>query len=644
MDVVLFAATTSLTAYLPRRFIFAGGAKPSVGQRFVVAVSLWLSLALFSLSLLELVPGSWMLWIKVQPDDETSSADATLGDHHRTIAGLYRWILWSTAVLCTTLIPCATGTQLILARNTREMDPLDEDDHKKRSFTSNIELHWSVRFLCKLVSLAFILLWKALCCVMAPIGRALRSCSIGRKYKMQLPVVNVRGERLLIGCYSRMNPIVRFLRDPAFRRSIVVGSIGGTALTWGLLFFVGPFVIEPSNNHSTLPLLRAVSWLCAVGIFLSALLNGFGSISLPYSCLAGLFLAPVPPEAIANAEIQLEKTKATLKVRIKEMESGVATLPSGGPQSHRTIWRKVQLNFSDIGDEVSRRRMKLITDIEFMETLIDEMSEDVEEMRYSQALSAQSRTAAGRVRSWVGVFFSVVLLNRLLSAISSVCNQYTSGIALYRNVGVDPVTQILLLLSGHHVVDKVDLHTLSQFISLLITAFLSFSQVRTFLRTAATVQRRVTNFYRRCYCKPRCSRAATCQRPLTSTYAESGKQSLTSENSEGDYDWFFAQLVSALMCCYCLACIVLTKMMLPFEFRSSFSRALCVGAEDNSLFTIRTYAVDVAFSAAAVVSGAILAMLFGIMRSNARRYGAGNNASATETRLSSYIIPQKTEP
>lgn len=638
MDVLLLAATASLTTYLPRHFIHSESTLSSAGQRLFVTLSLGLSLTLFSLSLIELVPGSWLLWLREVPNEASGSGSASNHHHHHhggnywTIAGAYRVILWTMAVLCTVLIPSAAGTQIFLARTTTGVDHKDHDEQKKRAFTVNKKRHWSVRIPDK----CFSVLLKAAYFVLATIFRRIRSCCSQRKEKAQLPTLSTeRGDekRSFLGCSASRSLLFRFPRDPAFRRSAILGSFSGTALACSVLMCISPIVVEPSSNFSTRLLLRLVSWLCAVGILLSTVLNGFGSISLPYSCLAGLFLEPIPPDSVANAEIELEKAKATLEWKRKELESGRIPLPLGSSQSKKSIWRKVRSDFSDLGDEVNQRKKIMLTEIEFLETLIDEMSEDVEEMRHSQTISAKARSSAGRIRSWIGVAFSVLLLVRLFWAMSNVWNQYTLGVTLHRTSGVDPVTRILVWLSGHHVVNEGDLHTLSQFISLLLTAFLSFSQVRTFLQTARTVQRRLSNFYRRCYCKPRCRSSKADASPSSASGLSNSKHA-----------WFFSLLVSALMCCYCLACIVLTKMMLPFEYRSSFSNALNVSAEENALFTIRSFAVDVAFSATAVLSGAVLAMILGIMRSNARRYGAIDNASLIKKSPSMLVTPTLAEP
>lgn len=75
-------------------------------------------------------------------------------------------------------------------------------------------------------------------------------------------------------------------------------------------------------------------------------------------------------------------------------------------------------------------------------------------------------------------------------------------------------------------------------------------------------------------------------------------------------------LLAALIGSYFLACIILTKGMVPWQYRSSFSGAL--GGFDA--FVIQSDLINVLFAFSALVSAAVLAMLFGIQKQNAMRH------------------------
>ena len=89
-------------------------------------------------------------------------------------------------------------------------------------------------------------------------------------------------------------------------------------------------------------------------------------------------------------------------------------------------------------------------------------------------------------------------------------------------------------------------------------------------------------------------------------------------------EFIFSHLVASLMCCYSLACVVLTKIMLPFQYRTGFSAALGVVEQHGTgeLFWIKTLTANALFSLTALLSTLILAVLFGIMRANAHRYAS----------------------
>ena len=89
-------------------------------------------------------------------------------------------------------------------------------------------------------------------------------------------------------------------------------------------------------------------------------------------------------------------------------------------------------------------------------------------------------------------------------------------------------------------------------------------------------------------------------------------------------EFLFTHLVASLLCCYSLACVVLTKIMLPFQYRTGFSAALGVVEQHGTgeLFWIKTLTANALFSLTALVSTFILAVLLGIMRANARRYAS----------------------
>ena len=699
----------------------------------VFTVSLGLSFLLFTFNLLELFPQSWLMWI----DTSTGHSDhgsSVVSTAVLTITDLYRVILWMITIHCMIVIPSGMGTSIMMMlmlrrqhdsndhhssssdisrNNENHHENVNADDRKKRNVPKRAFVgrrHWTVRVfyyaLKTTTSVAASTVWYY---VLSPFYRMVQ-------YYMIIPV---RHKFTWCERYSFLPTttssqtgrratnhsfLVRCCcYDPVLRKCVLYGSLVGTCALALLVRSIYPLVIEPQpeqdGSNSSL-LLYSIKCLCAVGIIISTILNGFGSISLPYTCIAGLFVEPIPYEIIRKAEMELEQIKVNLNNKIQDFltlsdETAGTTIPLGSVRSMSsnhtasplksslTFWinpmRKRSRNFSEItNDAALQHRQKITTlssEIEFLETLMDDMTNNVEEMRFTQSMSYDARTTLGKARSYMGIFFSVLLLSRLLAAWSNVGSEYlttANGIlsSLWRpqptaatsttGTNIDLVTRIVLWLSGHQMATTDSLHTISQCISLFVTAVLSISQIRVFLRTIATLQRRINNFYRKCYCQPLrfgCSNginrmhhhhhrhgkmklsstftdvtiASYMSRPPNqspqhyhdSSVVEHRHQSSDATTPTLEYNvWFLSHPISFLLCCYCLACIVLTKMMLPVEFRTNFFNALVVLTNhepQSHLFVIRTYTTDVLYSITALISGTVLAITLSFMRSNVRR-------------------------
>jgi hypothetical protein len=87
------------------------------------------------------------------------------------------------------------------------------------------------------------------------------------------------------------------LEAGANKRNLILGCTFGL-LAVAPITSLAPLVIESHPTTATV-LSTAVSWIYALGIIVSAILNGFGSVSMPHNCLAGLYLEPIHPDAIA---------------------------------------------------------------------------------------------------------------------------------------------------------------------------------------------------------------------------------------------------------------------------------------------------------------------------------------------------------
>jgi hypothetical protein len=588
MDVSLFAASASLAVYLPQYISYTSPSQDS-RELYPVKIALCLSLCLFSLSVLEATPSTWLLILTKETPTNASNQDAFL-----SITNAYRFLLWNLSLFVLIVFPCFVGTQIvgrILFRIRAASATVDPDEQKKRTFDAQQKNAWWAKVGYKLLLVIF----EAIRFVVAYPCRSLL-----RRVSEPVLVMTQNDARK---CRTT-NRISLFVGSSLYRQSLIFGSILGISATLTTLSLIAPLVFHTTQDTSALS--ETVSWMCAVGILLSALLNGFGSVSMPHACLAGLYLEPVHPDAIATAEIELQKTKTSLEDGITQRGTAGIHVPSGQGAGTGTWTRSAARSpsFSELGNNLSKRRKGLQAEVEFLETLVSEMTEEIAEMRYSQAMASSARTTVGRIRSWVGVIFSVVLLLRLFSVAISIWTLPGNSSSIEtRPARGDPVTTALLWLMGKNLVTPQDYTACSQVNSLVLTAFLSFSQVRTFLRMVTAVNQRLDHLFQTCHCK-------------------SGKKADTLPEEQLPFTKkLHAYVLGSLMGCYFLACLVLTKMMLPVEYRAEFSAAL----GGKGVFQIRTYTVNAAFALSAIVSTVTLGMLLGIQRQNTHRYTSKTN-------------------
>jgi hypothetical protein len=564
MDLALASLVTGLATVLNRRLPFSAS---NSNKSF--RLSLVLSFSLFGLGVLDATPTSWNLVLGTIEPPATALPIVTL-----TTA--YRCVLWAIAALVVVVGPCAIGSHVAyrLCSSSTSFCPTGA---RRRQY------HWALRA-------AYFLTVKLPVHILISSVQCLRSWR--GKRRNQLRVRDYLSLPMQISREAPANKVHWLIGIPCRYWRQVWGSAVAFFFMFIFLQVVGPMVIPRGANQETL-LAQVISKLTAVGVVVSALLNGYGSVSFPYFCLAGLWLEPVHPDAVVMAKRQLLDARALLAKRQMEMQSN--EISTGAPVSlSRTMsWSSKKSSFSDLGEAVLQRRKNLLVEVEFLQTLSDELAQEASEMRHSGRMAQAARTPVGRLRSFIGVVFSVVLLVRLCAAAISVwtAQQHSSGPRGH----ADPVTVALMWVMGG---DSHEYYNaLSQCTSLALTAILSFSQVRSFLYTLSAINRLSNSWYRKCYCHV--------------------KYSFDTPNVVGSRgNAVLSNVVASLLTSYCLACSVLTKNLIPVEYRSSFSNAL--GGAD--IFHVRLHAVNTVFLSATVVSATVLGIILGIQRQNTYRY------------------------
>jgi Abscisic acid G-protein coupled receptor/The Golgi pH Regulator (GPHR) Family N-terminal len=644
MDAALLTATASLSIYLPRWVL----GYPSGMEQISMTTAFGLSLGLLSLSILEAAPSRWLLFLSHYQSAPDSMNEVITSSNFLTISRMYYYALWTLSIVILFIFPSLAGASLadsfrdIFCRNQSDGSHDDGDDKRrkkngawKRFWTSS---PWWIRFTCGLAAIVV----KNMC----QLVKRLCLADFGTRHRSSLQPIPSNIDLNWTRSSSDDDQDVRrvesggvepqastsssWMSKPtshSHRLWMIVGGLIGVITVLVVVGSIGPMVVH-TNGMSILSIL--VSWLCAVGLLISSLLNGFGSVSMPYTCLAGLYLTPVRPEVIMKLEGELQSVREAMARKRTELRDLTVTIRSGGnvtnvgsttssslssgASSSSAAVSSSRWTFGSIGGEVGNRRQVLQTELEFLHTLCQDMMADIEELRYSQSISSAARTSMGKLRSYVGLVFSIILLARLGSAAINIWQSYSTMMLLETShyqqkvASGDVVTKAIVWLSGHDLVSQKDLTMLSQVVSLGLTALLTFSQARTFFRAMAAVNRRLTRFYQNCSCGTSGHNASLLLTKDSSRLGISG----------GLMSGLFSQLLAGATGSYFLSCIVLMKMMLPAAFCQDFANAM--GGTD--VFSIHSYIVNIVFACSAGVSLSILGMLFGIQRQNTLRHTA----------------------
>jgi hypothetical protein len=613
MDIGLFSAAGSVSLYMPH-YLFPG---TSTIEQSSVAIALGLSLSLMSLSLLEAMPDTWM--IILSHDNPNVSWD--LSDHPFTLSRVYRILLWTLCVFLIVALPCMAGVSTALGINS-----VLEHSSKQRLTTIWLKFPWWFRFIASILKMVVTRTLYLLTCLLT-VRRPARPSETG--LPMSQNDSNSNGSGSIASSYDQL---------ARYRNAILLGCIGGVTSMLVVVSSIGPVIIGINSDNSSLSM--AVSWLSAIGLLISSLLNGFGSVSLPFSCLAGLFLEPIRPEAIAKADAELASVKLALEHKRKEVadlttqlenrsNNRAGIMPRTPPSNRDSFSTKLKsrlmpqrsTSFSQnkpsddaVAQEIIQRKLILQTEADFLQELAKDIYADISEMKYSQEMAYVARTPIGRIRSYLGIVFSVILLIRLCSAGVSIWLANTPRLP-HKGPRGDIVTTALIKLTGNPIINvsQDDFTMISQIVSLSLTAILGFSQVRTFLQTIRAVNRRIN----RVFC-------TTPRKTEDDVFDSTGSISLedsTSSFSGGVY----SHGISFLMGTYFLSCIVVTKMMIPETWSTGFSAAL--GGMD--LFTIHSSVVNSVYACSAVVSAMVLGLIFGIQRQNTIRNSSPSLASSS---------------
>jgi hypothetical protein len=611
LDLVVFGAAVAATKYNSDRHPFlssspaaqqstmptnahtsrTNGDGPSPRSRYIFQSTLLMSLLLFSLSMLEAAPAAWLA-VVTMADDDIVRHDHGASSSYKiacTFVTWYRVLLFLLSISLLVVHPIS----LCVAVGSSLLDVVDGMPFVSRLASNNSRATISTPSL--------------------PPPSPTRNRHAHR-----------RGHRarLLLVCWNILWIGVRFVLVTFFWRLILRriiramipyqitrrgGGGGGrsrSCTTTGIIalvaaavvaveFYMSPSLPWPS---SYLSLATMVSALCAIGMMVASVLNGFGCASLPHANLVGMLLEPTPQALIAKVEEDLDYA-------IKSLEEKRWLLADATQQHLSCPTSLSPSSFTSslaLTAENQKARKQLREEVIFLTNLVGDMEDDVCEMKSSSMMALEARTAVGRIRGFFGVIFSIVLVVRILFAAASFLpssvddGDHRDGDSSRR----DPLTSLLLLLVGRHYIASAQQYDMfRQMTSIVLAGALTISQVKSFCRVVGALGRRLSG--------------------ILVGYASSLQVQRDSSRRGNDV----AVLTSSfVMGCYFLACVTVVKMNLPIEYRSSFSAAVGSSNFDHLYYRSNARLMNMIFFASACVSAITLASLFGIQRNNSDRY------------------------
>ena len=524
----------------------------------ILILSLWL----FCLSILEAAPASWLLFIH-----DTSS-----------FVQCYRINLWTLCIMLEIAIPTFIGVMLVvklsgfdaITSSSASMPVTPSKARSQKKQQSGIKRE-KYRLLLIGMRFIFVAVWYILKRIISTLlGRSQSATksiyvdsSRSRRYcsaKVVLPVVLALSISFWI-----LGVLSTFVISDSIS-TFSEGEILGERTHLKRKHNIGQYCLWIIGPHS--PLKFMVKMACALGIIIASLLNGFGCASMPHANLVGMYLKPTSAAVLAKVEEDYFYAVQNLEEK-RYMLSGLLQLTSAN---------NIPVDNSKI--------KQLNEEINFLENLVGDMNDDIEEMKHSQRLAMKARTPVGRFSWLLGVIFSVLLIVRVLLAAFSILDVSASNKRMPRHR--DPITIVVLWLTGHNFVHDEQYNLYLQGTSLILAGFLTITQVRNFFRVVGALGRKLSH--------------------VMGISVDTSK----SQKTVGDLSLL---LYSFVMGCYFLSCVVIVKMTLPIEYRSSFSAA--VGKFD---FGFNSNVLNIVFCSSTCTSAIILGFLFGIQRNNSERY------------------------
>jgi len=391
-------------------------------------------------------------------------------------------------------------------------------------------------------------------------------------------------------------PIFRSCRFVSKQKYFIyaLGSFLGITVAILALRFLGwkqtlalSFKFE-NQKYSVLQFVLAtlVSRISNVGVLLSTLLNGFGSVSLPYSFFMAIYMKNIlTPENLSRKEADLLRTTCFLEKKKEKLQSYSSPknnhldIPSDASfhdlspssitsqSSHTSRSRFWNRKPSQEKDQISSYEhygevQALEKEIKRLESIRTEQEDDYNEFKEMISASTIEIFGLKTLGKVLGAIFTVVLWIRVSNAVR-IC---MSMVEQSFNEQPEGINTDIISLTLNWLIDKellVEDHykILSQVLSFLLTIYLSISQVASFSRMRSNLRKKWRG----------CIGFFWEENNVTNGHVQKTKEfgKLSSIN-----DCIGELLMNFVMGSYFLSCVVLLKINLPGYYGMEFWDAL----------------------------------------------------------------------
>ena len=615
----------------------------SLKMTFTSRITLYLSACLFSLCFLETMPPR-LLFLLHKSKNEMITFHTELETHQKSfyemfsffaISLLYQFFLWAYCVWISIIIPIYISIMCLQG--------LGSFLYSRQICSQSRKIR--IRFLIMATKYIHYLVWEILISSMAAgiflISRCLKKKSSNEKESI-LPTDDFKGHK-----QTKSFPPPKVLPKFFFHRYLVfpVGVIIGITCSWLSFNILGwkqtsvlSVIFKSNENNYSLAVF--VSRISNIGVLLSTLLNGFGSVSLPYSLFMAIYMKNyLTPQNLHRKEADLLRTR----VFMEEKKEKIASLLSGrnhlniqsgsSPSSPslsstpsksfrksnalsvlhpRNFWKRKSSTSKD-DENVEATTIALGKEINRLETICAEQEEDLSEMKEMINASKMSIFGMKSLGQFLGGLFTIILWIRVSNAIR-ICFKTSDTTTRGR---WDFISTVLNWLVQKELLVKEHYDIFSQCLSFLLTVYLSMSQIKTFSRMISGFRRRWKSFVSFFF-------------PQKHDYLEKMKYSSSSStNISGEVMNSRASgigdlLTNLVMGSYFLSCVVILKMTIPADYGVDFWEAL--GGVQIHLDTRLTNEV---FLFSVISSGIVLGLTVQIQKEALKKQSMYNNVDST---------------